>query len=179
MKRVAAALLAVLLLPACGAAAERPAEPVNAEDVMFLQMMIPHHRQGIEIVRLAAARAKDPEVRTLASAIEVTQDGEVRRMTAWLRSWDQPLAAPSDAHAHHGGMPRSDRRQIAALGTTDEFDRDFLNLLLAHQDDAVQMATVEAANGAHPQVRDWATQVERSREAQIEQMLRLLGEPRP
>ncbi|WP_248960241.1 DUF305 domain-containing protein [Sphaerisporangium perillae] len=175
-RRLAAIVVAALLLSGC---ASQNAEPVDADDVMFLQMMIPHHRQAIEIAALAEAKAADPTLRTLAAAIKVTQDSEVRRMTAWLHSWDQPLAAPADAHAHHGGMPETDRRQIALLRNATDFDRDALNLLIAHQDDAVQMATGEIRNGANQQVKQWAEQVEQSRKAQIDQMLHLLDQGTP
>lgn len=167
------ALIFLLLATACGPAAT-DSEPVNSDDVMFLQMMIPHHRQGIEIVRQARTMAKAEQIRTLAAAIEVTQNDEVKTMMGWLRSWDQPLAAPSGAHAGHGGMPETDREQIARLARSKSFDRDFLTLLIAHQDDAAQLAGLEIYNGANPKVKQWAGQVSRSRKAQIEEMMRLL-----
>ncbi|MFE3452767.1 DUF305 domain-containing protein [Nonomuraea sp. NPDC059194] len=170
--RLIAALAAALLLAAgCG---EPPQEQVNADDVMFLQMMIPHHKQGIEIVRLAGGRATTAEMKTLAAAIERTQSAEVAMMTRWLTEWDQPLTAPSDAHAGHGGLPETDRERVAAVRN----ERDLVNLLIAHQDDAIQMARVEVYNGLNPQVKEWARQVERSRDAQIDQMLTFLG-PHP
>ncbi|MEU7897309.1 DUF305 domain-containing protein [Nonomuraea sp. NPDC049152] len=170
--RLIAALAAVLLLGAgCG---EQPREQVNADDVMFLQMMIPHHKQGIEIVRLAGGKATTAEMKTLAAAIESTQAVEVNTMTKWLTEWDQPLTAPSDAHAGHGGLPETDRERIAAVKN----ESDLVNLLIAHQDDAIQMARVEVYNGLNPKVKEWAGQVERSREAQIDQMLTFL-DPNP
>ncbi|WP_084958825.1 DUF305 domain-containing protein [Thermoactinospora rubra] len=176
MAKALTALLAALLLTGCGgAAAPAPTEAVDADDVMFLQMMIPHHRQGIQIARLARERATHPEVRTLAAAIETTQDDEVARMSRWLYEWDQPLTAASDAHAGHE-VPETDKRQIAALLTSKRFDRDLLNVLIAHQDEAVQLAAAEQVNGASPKVREWARQVEQSRRGQIALMLDLLEE---
>lgn len=170
--RLLALLLGALLLAGCGAA-QSSQEPVNADDVMFLQMMLPHHRQGIEMAKLARTRAKSPELKTLAAAIEATQTDEVTTMNRWLMEWDQPLTAPSESHAHHGGLKETDRKQIAALRTSKRFDRDLINLLVAHQDDAVQMATAEAGQGASPKVKEWARQVEASRKAQIKLLLDL------
>jgi uncharacterized protein (DUF305 family) len=167
------ALLGLLLIAACGSSPPG-GDPVNAEDVMFVQMMVQHHRQGIEIARVAADRATTPAVRTLAAAIASTQQSEVERMLRWLHAWEQPLTAPSGAHEHHGGMPETDRKQIAALRKTKSFEHDFLNLLIAHQDDAVQMAVAEEAGGANGEVKTWAGQVEVSRKAQVKQMLTLL-----
>ncbi|MET7463782.1 DUF305 domain-containing protein [Nonomuraea sp. NPDC005501] len=168
-------LAALVVLGPAGCGSAPPAgDPVNAQDVMFTQMMIPHHRQGIEIARLGAARGRTPELRTLASAVAATQQDEVEMMLRWLHAWEQPLAAPSGAHDYHGGLPETDRRQIAALEGSRAFERDFLTLLIAHQDDAVRMAGVEVAGGADPEVKRWAERVSESRRAQIAQMRDLL-----
>ncbi|MEU7003272.1 DUF305 domain-containing protein [Nonomuraea sp. NPDC046570] len=167
-------ILVALLLTSCAQPVE--AAPVNADDVMFLQMMIPHHKQGIEIVRQVRAGATSEKTRILAGAIEVSQNAEVNTMIGWLAGWGQPQSAPTNAHAHHGGLPETDREQIAALRKAKDFERDFLNLLIAHQDDAVQMAKIEIFNGVNPEVKTWAKQVEQSREAQIDQMLVILNE---
>jgi uncharacterized protein (DUF305 family) len=176
VRRVAAllGLVAAALLAACGPAEPAGGDPVNAQDVMFVQMMVQHHRQGIEIARVGADRGATPEVRTLASAVAATQQSEVEMMLRWLHAWDQPLTPASDAHDHHGGMPETDRERIAALRRSKDVERDFLNLLIAHQDDAVQMAGSEVAGGASPEVTRWAAQVQASRRAQIQQMLDLL-----
>lgn len=167
------AVLGLLLIAACGNTP--PAgDPVNAEDVMFVQMMVQHHRQGVEIAGVAAGRATTQEVRTLAAAIESTQQDEVEMMLRWLHEWGQPLTAAKGAHDHHGGMPETDRKQIAALRKSKNFERDFLNLLIAHQDDAVQLATAEESGGASPKVKTWAGQVEASRRGQVRMMLDLL-----
>ncbi|WP_431913548.1 DUF305 domain-containing protein [Nonomuraea jabiensis] len=171
--RALPALAALLLITACGPAPAQEA-PVNAEDVMFVQMMVPHHRQGIEIAKVGAERATTPELRTLAAAIAGTQQSEVERMLRWLHSWDQPLTPPNGAHDHHGGMPETDVKRIQALRKSKNFEHDLLNLLIAHQDDAVQMAAAEVAGGANPAAKEWAGQVRTSRKGQIEIMMKLL-----
>ena len=175
-RRLAAALATAVLLAGCGSADTTVRAPVfNAADVMFLQMMVPHHLQGIEIVRLAPDRATDPEVRMLAAAIETTQLSEVDAMAGWLRDWGQPTDADADAHAAHGGMPSTSAAEIAALASAADFDRQFLNLLIAHQDDAIQMARAEAAHGQNPAAKALAGRIDASRSAQLQQMLALLG----
>ncbi|MFI6298370.1 DUF305 domain-containing protein [Nonomuraea sp. NPDC050790] len=170
MKRVLA--LGLLLLAAACAAPED--DPVNSEDVMFLQMMIPHHQQGIEIVKQVRDRPVADQLKVLAAAIESTQGDEVKKMMGWLQSWDQPTVAPTSAHAAHGGMPETSREKIDRLAKSKNFERDFLNLLIAHQDDAVQMAGIETFNGINPDVKQWADQISKSRKAQIDQLMILL-----
>jgi uncharacterized protein (DUF305 family) len=149
----------------------------NDTDVMFLQMMVPHHREGIEIVEYARDRATNPELKTLAAAIAVTQADEVKAMAGWLTAWGQPATADAAAHAAHGGMPGTSTQEIARLGEAPpaEFERLFLNMLIAHQDDAVQIARLERA-GVNPEAKSLARRIELSRAAQIEQMLAMLGQ---
>jgi len=190
MKHVAVAVL-VAVLAGCGASGTAaPTAPTgspaataaptgqgfNATDVMFLQMMVPHHGQGLEMVRIAQIRPVRPEVRMLAAAIESTQANEAENMAGWLRAWQQPAEAPADSHAAHGGMPGTSAAEIATLRTASDadFERRFLNMLIAHQDDAIQMARMEAAGGANAQATGLAKQIDRSRTAQIKQMLAYL-----
>jgi uncharacterized protein (DUF305 family) len=183
MKRIA--LAGLLLVAACSATPDAPrADPIqvppnaNEADVMFLQMMVPHLKQGLDIVRLAKDRASSHEVKTLAAAIESTESAEVWTMTERLRDWQQPETAPPNAHSEHGGQPNTTARELAALRNLSgpDFDRRFLNTLIAHQDDAIQLARLETSTGADPATIALAEQVDRSRSAQIQQLKGYLGE---
>jgi uncharacterized protein (DUF305 family) len=188
--RYAAVLITTaLLLGACGTSSEAPTAvaqaAVQAEgghndtDVMYLQMMVAHHGQGLEMVRLAAKSAERGEIRTLAQAIEVTQRDEVKLMTGWLKQWSAPATVdhtPS-AHADHGGLPATGPEEIAALrkvkGTA--FETAFLNLFVAHQHNAVEMARLETTQGSNAETKAFAERVRASRADQIKQMLRLMN----
>ncbi|MEU8036248.1 DUF305 domain-containing protein [Streptosporangium sp. NPDC049078] len=163
-----------------------PAPPVgtaagvafNPPDVMFLQMMVPHNAQGVRLVRLVRERQVRPEVRELAEAIGVTQERESVSMSGLLDAWGQPATADDDEHAAHGGMPGVSEEEVAALtaAPSAEFERRFLDMLIAQQDDAAQMAKVAVATGLHPEVTKLARLVDVSRTAQIARMLALRGE---
>lgn len=180
MRYVLAALVilpAVLLAVACAAGRDTggaQVDQVDADDVMFVQMMVQHHRQGIEIARVGAERATTPELRTMAAAIAGTQQSEVEMMLRWLHAWGQPLTPPDGAHDHHGGLPETARERIAALRTADPFEPAFLTLLIAHQEGAVRMAETEIRDGVSPEVTRWAGQVRESRRAQVASMRELL-----
>ncbi|GAA3164858.1 hypothetical protein GCM10010466_64700 [Planomonospora alba] len=148
----------------------------NAADVMFLQMMVVHNGQGVELARLARGRAVRAEIGLLAGAIAATQRDETASMAGLLREWGQPPTAPPDEHAAHGGMPETDAREIASVADAGpaDFERAFLNAMIAHQDDAVQLAAAEVSGGLHPGVKALAGRIEASRRAQIERMLALL-----
>jgi uncharacterized protein (DUF305 family) len=74
-------------------------------------------------------------------------------------------------------MPETTDAELKALARAPagRFERDFLNPLVAHQDDAVQLARMETGGGQDPWTRRLAASVDRSRSAQITWMLALLG----
>lgn len=180
-------LLAVLLLAltGCGVGATEttgislsappPDGSYNDTDVMFLQMAVPQHEQGIEMARLATERATRPAIRDLAAAIAATQSDELAEMKEWLVAWNQPIAYDPDpnAHAGHGGMHGSDPAVLEVLRDTPpgpDFDSRFLNLLTGHQHGAVELARMEEKDGRHPDARALASRIIKSRTAQIQQM---------
>jgi uncharacterized protein (DUF305 family) len=192
-RRYAAVLIAAALLTgACGTAPEKQAtQPVaaeaviqaegrhNATDVMYLQMMVAHHEQGLEMVRLAADRAERSEVRILAEAVAATQADEVTMMKSWLEKWSEPTTvdhAPS-AHADHGGLPATGEQELKALRKAKgaKFETTFLNLFVAHQHNAVEMAQLESDKGANAETKALAQRIKASRTDQIQQMLRLMN----
>ncbi|WP_309115356.1 DUF305 domain-containing protein [Saccharothrix sp.] len=184
---VPAVLVGLLLLSGCGGGPNLVAPPTgpvstvaetnefNPIDVMFLQMAVAHHKAGIEIVKLAKDKSIRTDVKTLAAAIEVTQLSEVDSMLKWLRDWKQPESPGTDAqlHANHGGDHSTSPEAIAALAATGpgEFEKAFLNLLIAHQHNAVEIAKFEREGGINPQSKALAERIFHSRTGQISQML--------
>lgn len=191
MPRRVIALVAVLLIAACSgprppaapapSTSEPPAHGLNNTDVMFLRMTLPHHRQGVEMAGLGARKGSRTELVELAAAIEVTQRDEVELMAGILAESGVPETAPAatgtaDPHAAHGGLPGTSERQVAALRESAgaEFERRFLNTMMAHQGDAIRLARMEVASGADQRLLDLAKRIELSRTGQIAQMQRLL-----
>jgi uncharacterized protein (DUF305 family) len=151
----------------------------NADDVMFLQMMVSHHGEGTAMAELGAEKGGQPQLTQLAGAIAATQKDEAATMRTWLRSWDEPTRAAkgASAHAAHGGLPATGPAQIAALKKArgEAFDTSFLNLMVGHQGAAVEMADRELENGVNADARALAKRIVDSRNAEIEMMLKLLG----
>jgi uncharacterized protein (DUF305 family) len=189
-RRLAVAVLSAgLLLGGCGTSPDTAPTQVtaavqaegeyNETDVMFLQMMVAHHQQGLEMVRLAEKSATRSEVRILAQAVDATQSDEVKLMTSWLKDWSKPATvdhAPS-AHADHGGLPATGPEEMAALRTAKktEFETAFLNLFVAHQHNAVEMAHLETTDGVNAETKAFADRIRESRGDQIRQMLTLMN----
>jgi uncharacterized protein (DUF305 family) len=184
MKRIAL-VLAAFLLAGCAAAPAHPApggteqRVFNDTDVMFSQMMVAHHSQALEMVRLARQKAVREDVRTLAAAIDVTEADELKTMQVWLETWNQPATADAAAHAGHGGAHGTSTEDIKALGaaTGSDFETRFLNMFIAHQHNAIEIARMETGTGVNPGARDLAKRIDESRSAEIQQMLRYLNPP--
>jgi len=190
VKRLVVALSAVLLLGACGTAPDTPAQvsakaevqagsKFNDTDVMYLQMMVAHHEQGLEMVRLAEKTAKRDNIKILAKAVDATQSDEVAMMKSWLTKWQKPTTVDHEpsTHADHGGLPATGPEEIAALKKAkgSAFETAFLNLFVAHQHNAVEMAQLEKADGVNAETKAFADRVRDSRTDQIKQMLKMIN----
>jgi uncharacterized protein (DUF305 family) len=126
----------------------------NGIDATFVQMMIVHHGQAIEMAALASERTGDARLRALAGRIGSAQAPEV----AFLRAWLQARRLPEDDPAHdHGTMPGmqapADMAALAALRGA-AFDRRFVTMMTAHHRGAIRMAGDVLSGGIDEQLRD-------------------------
>ncbi|KAB8182146.1 DUF305 domain-containing protein [Microbispora catharanthi] len=157
--------------PATSAAADH-----NDADVMFAQMMIPHHRQALEMAKLAEERAASSQVKELAKQIEAAQDPEIKTMTGWLESWGVQApgedAMPMD-HGMPGMMSEEDMKKLEGLKGA-AFDKAFLQMMIQHHEGAVSMAKEEVAGGAYEPAKQMAESVISSQSAEISRMKKLL-----
>ncbi|MGW5260302.1 DUF305 domain-containing protein [Microbispora sp. NPDC004025] len=161
---------------AAAPAATTPAAGHNEQDVMFARMMIPHHRQAVEMSKLAGSRAADARVRRLAERIEAAQAAEIRTMSGWLTAWGERAPDESAAPAHHampGMMSPEDMRRLEGLSGR-AFDRAFLTMMIRHHEGAVSMARDELRGGAYEPARRMAASVVSGQSAEITEMKRLL-----
>ncbi|MFE9044790.1 DUF305 domain-containing protein [Streptomyces sp. NPDC007818] len=186
---------AALLLAACGedgsmsgmdhggktattsAAPSAPSAPsatgsFNDADVMFAQMMIPHHEQALEMAKLADGRAADAGIKDIVAAVEKAQDPEIQKMKAWLKGWGRPESAGA-GHSMAGMMSEQDMKRLAGAKGGD-FDRAFAELMIAHHEGAVTMARDEQRNGANAEAKALAGEVVRAQTAEITELRKIL-----
>jgi uncharacterized protein (DUF305 family) len=155
----------------------------TATDVQFMQGMIGHHAQALEMTALLPSRTNREDMRLLARRIELSQADEITMMQRWLRARGQ--SAP-DAHAHHdhGGAlmpgmltPDEMRRLEAAAGR--EFDRLFLEFMIRHHDGALTMVNdlfSTAGAGQEPDIFAFASDVDTDQRIEIDRMSAMLLE---
>lgn len=141
-------------------------------DIMFAQMMIPHHQQAVDMGSLAPSRAYSPEVKKLAAQIKTEQAPEIAQMKAWLKSAGAPLEMGHDMGM--GGM--LSKSQMAELGKARgaEFDRLYLEGMIQHHKGAISMAKM-VKNSSNAKVRMLARAIITSQSEQITFMEQLLA----
>ncbi|MGU3432503.1 DUF305 domain-containing protein [Actinomycetes bacterium M1A6_2h] len=153
----------------------------NDADVMFAQMMYPHHAQAVQMADMVAGRTDNADITALASQISAAQQPEMDQMTAWLAEWGRP--APSSDMGSMSGMdhrsgngmmtPQDMDALMAASG--EEFDRQWLTLMIAHHTGAIEMANTEIADGSNPDALEMARGIVASQQQEIDTMKSLLG----
>lgn len=151
------------------------AAQANAADRMFATMMIPHHRQALEMSDIVLAKdGLDPAVVDLARKIKAAQQPEIDRMLDWLKSWGAEY--DPDAAMDHGMSGMMSAEDLDALRTATGADagRLFLEQMIAHHEGAVEMARTELDAGRSAEALALAQQVVDDQTEEIATMRRIL-----
>ena len=163
------------------AARARPG--VSAADVKFMQGMIGHHAQAVEMTDLLKSRTQSAEMRKLAERIGVSQIDEMKMMREWLAGHGADV--PGE-HAHHApgaplmpGMLTPQEMARLTASTGEDFDRLFLEYMIKHHEGAIVMvkdlfATAGAAQDAD--IYAFAADVNADQRMEIARMSAMLKE---
>jgi uncharacterized protein (DUF305 family) len=161
---------------------------MGAVDQHFIEMMIPHHEDAIEMAKLALNRAKRPEVKKLAQAIIKDQNREIEQMCSWYKKWygkevpATPMAGMGMMRMHQGrgggmhqGMMRMSmhpdmQMHMDTLKNASDFDREFIREMIPHHQMAVMMSRMVVNSGTHPELRNLAQSIIKTQTAEIAQM---------
>ncbi|MBZ5736407.1 DUF305 domain-containing protein [Nocardioides sp. TRM66260-LWL] len=149
----------------------------NDADVTFATDMIPHHRQAVEMAKLAETRAASQKVKDLAMQIMNAQDPEIQTMSSWLTAWGKPVPADMGGMDMSGSMPgmmsSSDMADLKKASGAD-FDQMFLTMMIAHHQGAIEMAKTEETGGMNTDAIALAQQIEAAQTTEITTMKGLL-----
>lgn len=162
-----------------GPGASTGSAALNDADIEFAQGMIAHHEQAIEMAEIAL----DPnvgasaEVIDLATRIKGAQDPEVAQMTEWLTAAGQPVGMDT-AEGHDmssmEGMMTAEQMDAMAEMMNDEFNRRWLEMMIAHHEGAIAQSQTVKANGSNADVLALADQIISAQQAEIAEMQALL-----
>ena len=130
----------------------------SAADIQFVQGMISHHAQALEMTALLTSQSDSDLMRRLAKRIELSQEDEIIMMQEWLRSRDQDVTSVDAYHAHDAelmpGMLTQDEMTKLKQAAGVEFDRLFLEHMITHHRGALTM--VEDLLAQHGAAQDSA-----------------------
>ena len=138
-------------------------------DARFIVMMIPHHEGAIAMAELALVRARHPELRALAQRIRSSQSREIARMRAWYRQWYGTDVPPWPGMGMGMGMG-GPATTLDALRAAPDFDRAFMQQMVAHHRMGVRMASHAQRNTVHPELRALEQAMVRVQTEEIAQM---------
>jgi len=172
-------------------AAAALAVPAATEaDVKFMQGMIHHHAQALDMTELMDGRTNDPDMKKLGLRIHVSQTDEIKMMQRWLQARGQDVPDPR-THHHMEDMPGMEHQvmmpgmlneeEMARLAAAKgpEFDRLFLEGMIKHHGGALVMVQdLFSTPGAGQQsdIFAFASDVEADQKMEIDRMSAMLKE---
>ncbi|MDJ0401499.1 DUF305 domain-containing protein [Rhodococcus rhodochrous] len=167
----------------------------NDADVMFAQMMIPHHSQAIEMSDMLLAKQDIPaDVTALAEQIKAAQGPEIAQLESWLKQWGEPTEMPETGNNDMPGMDMDEgmdgmegmegmqmegmmsEEDMQALSDAQGTDaaRLFLEQMIAHHEGAIDMAQTEIEDGQFPDAVEMARTIVDTQQQEIDTMRQLL-----
>lgn len=163
--------------------------PISRADVEFMQGMIMHHSQAVEMTALIPSHTENKQVRALGAKISSSQADEIRMMQRWLAargqatSMEMPGMPGMDMSGHSmalmPGMLTPEQMDALRKARGEEFDRLFLTGMIQHHGGALVMVKDlfnSAGAGQDAEIFDFATDVDNSQRAEIRIMQKMLEE---
>jgi len=166
--------------------------PLSAKDVEFMQGMIMHHAQAVEMTALINERTVNKELRLLGARISHSQAEEIKYMERWLKLRGESTSMPMPQMHDMPGMDMSKHQQMLMPGMLTqeqmdalkkakaaEFDRLFLTGMIQHHKGALTMVDElfnTAGSGQDAELFNFATDVDSGQRAEIRIMESMLGE---
>ncbi|MFM1926468.1 MAG: hypothetical protein RLZ06_44 [Actinomycetota bacterium] len=144
----------------------------SGSDTMFAQMMIPHHQQAVDMGTLAETRASNPKVKTLAAQIKGEQAPEIAQMKGWLSDAKAPLDMGHSMAM--GGMLTDNQMTELKNATGAEFDRLYVEGMIAHHEGAIHMAQM-IVDSSNPEAKALGEAIIKSQTEQVTYMKELLA----
>lgn len=163
--------------------------PVSPADVEFMQGMIVHHAQAVEMTALIESHTENKDVRSLGARISRSQSDEIKFMKRWLASRGQPISGAMTqikmshdkmSHEHMALMPgmlTPEQMEALRKANGEEFDRLFLTGMIQHHGGALTMVKDlfdTAGAGQDAELFNFATDVDSGQRAEIRIMQSML-----
>lgn len=147
---------------------------LTGSDIMFLQMMIPHHQQAIDISTLAIAKSKDSELIALATDIKKGQSAEIVQMKAWLSNAGADVDMGHSMGNSMGGMLTDSELSDLNAATGKNFDLLWLKGMTDHHNGAIHMSQM-IEDAKNSEIKRFGKNIVTTQSAQIKQMKAMIA----
>lgn len=166
--------------------------PLSRKDIEFMQGMIMHHAQAVEMTDLIESRTSNRDISLIGARISKSQIDEIEFMKRWLglrgESFEMADQKASSGHAHGGhgaagtmlmpGMLTPKQMEVLKKAKGGEFDRLFLAGMIQHHEGALVMVKDlfdTAGAGQDAELFNFASDVDSGQRAEIATMKNLLN----
>lgn len=154
----------------------------EAPEAGFARDMSVHHAQAVEMAMIMLERARDPEIRVLATDIALTQQAQIGQLQGWLDVWRLPATGRTPPMAWMDDMPSASMPGMATPAEVSALRRlpvpaaelQFLRLMIAHHQGGVMMAKAALGRTKRQEVIRLARAIVDSQQAEIAAMSALL-----
>lgn len=136
-------------------------------DRHFIEEMIPHHQDAVDMAELALTKAEHDELRQLAESIKDSQSREIADMTKWYKSW-YGTEVPKSETFNMGMM--DDMTDLADLEAAEIFDREFIQQMIPHHQMAIMMASMLLNQTEHKEMQKLAQDIISTQTEEIDKM---------
>jgi uncharacterized protein (DUF305 family) len=144
----------------------------SGSDIMFAQMMIPHHQQAVDMSTLAETRTTNPELLALAKQIKDAQAPEIEQMTGWINNANASMEMGHDMGM--GGMLSDSDLAALAAANGPAFDKLYLEGMIGHHEGALHMAQM-VIDSNNAEAKTLGENIVKSQTAEIAQMKKMLA----
>lgn len=171
IRRVTIGILGLILLTglAVTQTAEKQSESsFNRNDAMFMNMMIVHHDQAIEMAELSENRTSNENILELSDNISEAQRAENRQMREWMNQ----LGYEAGNHHAMAGMASEDEMQQLRSSNGSEYNQLFAELMIKHHQGGISMAQNFYNSGQNTELREMQGKMIEAQQTEIEKMRR-------
>jgi uncharacterized protein (DUF305 family) len=176
LKKIIVLLLAigVILIPngANASTHAKSLQNLGMNEIMFAQMMIPHHEQAISMSETALKKSRNQAILKLSNQIKSLQVTEKSQLAYWLKATNSSMTMDHDMQM--SGMLTT--KELASLKrlTGTQFDRTFLQLMIKHHQGAIEMLDL-ISNSKNAEAKALAKAIKSAQSKEITSMKLLLN----
>jgi len=164
----------IMLIPNAASASShaKSLQNLGMNEIMFAQMMIPHHEQAISMSETALKKSRNQGVLKLSRQIKSLQSTEKSQLTYWLKATGSSMTMDHDM-TMSGMLTVKELASLKRL-TGAEFDRTFLQLMIKHHQGAIEMLDL-ISNSRNVEAKALAKAINSAQSKEISSMKLMLN----